>query len=179
MGTLDIDVLLSKEGGKESFKRCLSPSLILSQDFPLQPLTSHPLLQVQLDIDRLPSRNLGRDDRIISSHSVESRYPFLALSFINYLSALPIERKMDLRYAEPRSETELARGDKMLLRLAARRLGLEGASGRKKRAMQFGSRSAKMEVEDKRGASGRKGWGAETIAPKGSRATQGCWKALD
>lgn len=167
MGTLDIDVLLSKEGGKESFKRCLCPSLILSQGFPLQPLTSNPSLpQVQLDIDRLPSRNLGRDDRIISSHSVESRYPFLALSFINYLSALPIERKMDLRYAEPRSEMELARGDKMLLRLAARRLGLEGASGRKKRAMQFGSRSAKMEVEDKRGASGRKGWGAETIAPK-------------
>lgn len=37
-------------------------------------------------------------------------------------------------------------GDKMLLRLVARKLGLEVASQRKKKAMQFGSHSARMEI---------------------------------
>ena len=37
-------------------------------------------------------------------------------------------------------------GDKMLLRMAARKVGLELASSRKKRAMQFGSHSARMEA---------------------------------
>ena len=35
-------------------------------------------------------------------------------------------------------------GDKRLLREAARSLGLVGAASRRKRAMQFGSRSARM-----------------------------------
>jgi asparagine synthetase B (glutamine-hydrolysing) len=119
--------------------------------------------QIQLDIDRLPTRNLGRDDRIISSHSVEARYPYLSLTFIDYVSSLPIETKMDFRLAEPRSDGDVALGDKMLLRLAARRLGLEQAAYRKKRAMQFGARSAKMEIEDRRPGGARKGWGAEAL----------------
>ncbi|KAJ7042501.1 asparagine synthase-domain-containing protein [Mycena alexandri] len=99
--------------------------------------------ELQLEIDRIPSRNLGRDDRVISSHGKETRHPFLSLSLVSFLAGLPVHLKMD-----PRAETGL--GDKMLLRLAAKKMGLVEASSRKKRAMQFGSHSARMEGE-KRG----------------------------
>lgn len=96
------------------------------------------LWQLQLDLDRIPTRNLGRDDRIMSSHGKEARHPFLSLSVVNFLAGLPVEHKMDPRL-------ELGLGDKMLLRLAAEKMGLVEASKRKKRAMQFGSYSASME----------------------------------
>ncbi|KAJ7102183.1 asparagine synthase-domain-containing protein [Mycena belliarum] len=99
--------------------------------------------ELQLEIDRIPSRNLGRDDRVISSHGKETRHPFLSLSIVSFLANLPVHLKMD-----PRAETGL--GDKMLLRSAARKMGLVEASSRKKRAMQFGSHSARMDGE-KRG----------------------------
>jgi asparagine synthetase B (glutamine-hydrolysing) len=95
--------------------------------------------QLQLELDRLPSRNLGRDDRIISCHGKEARHPFLALSVVDFVANLPVHLKVDPR-------REVGTGDKMLLRLVARQLGLEIASQRKKRAMQFGSHSARMEV---------------------------------
>lgn len=93
--------------------------------------------QLQLELDRIPTRNLGRDDRVISSHGKETRHPFLSLSVVSFLAQLPVHIKMD-----PRLEQGV--GDKMLLRLAARKVGLVEASTRKKRAMQFGSHSARM-----------------------------------
>lgn len=96
--------------------------------------------QLQQEIDRIPTRNLGRDDRVISSHGKETRHPFLSLSLVSFVASLPVNFKMD-----PRLEVGL--GDKMLLRLAARKLGLVEASSRKKRAMQFGSHSARMDGE--------------------------------
>ena len=56
---------------------------------------------------------------------------------VNFLSELPVHLKLD-----PRLEQGL--GEKLLLRLAARKVGLVEASSRKKRAMQFGSHSARM-----------------------------------
>jgi asparagine synthetase B (glutamine-hydrolysing) len=102
--------------------------------------------QLQLELDRLPTRNLGRDDRVISSHGKETRHPFLSLSVVSYLVQLPVHFKLDPRL-------DLGVGDKLLLRLAARKLGLVEASVRKKRAMQFGSHSARMEA----GAGERRG----------------------
>jgi asparagine synthetase B (glutamine-hydrolysing) len=95
------------------------------------------MIQLQLELDRIPMRNLGRDDRIVSAHGKETRHPFLSLSVVSFLAQLPVHFKLDPRL-------ELGIGDKMLLRLAARKLGLVEASGRKKRAMQFGSHSARM-----------------------------------
>ncbi|KAF8219244.1 hypothetical protein L208DRAFT_1427107 [Tricholoma matsutake] len=96
--------------------------------------------ELQLEIDRIPTRNLGRDDRVISSHGKETRHPFLSLTVVNFLARLPVHLKMD-----PRLEVGI--GDKLLLRLVARKVGLIEASERKKRAMQFGSHSARMEGE--------------------------------
>ncbi|KIK04283.1 hypothetical protein K443DRAFT_93427 [Laccaria amethystina LaAM-08-1] len=99
--------------------------------------------ELQLEIDRIPTRNLGRDDRIVSSHGKETRHPFLSLDVVRFLASLPIHLKMDPR-------ADLGVGDKMILRLLAQRVGLVEASSRKKRAMQFGSHSARMGGE-KRG----------------------------
>ncbi|KAJ9101697.1 hypothetical protein QFC21_003035 [Naganishia friedmannii] len=97
--------------------------------------------EMQMDLDRLPFRNLGRDDRIISSHGVETRFPYLSLSFADAIAQLHINAKCDLRYAE-------GVGDKSLIRIAAHQAGLMGAASKKKRAMQFGTRSARMEPEE-------------------------------
>lgn len=106
------------------------------------------IFQLQLELDRIPTRNLGRDDRIISSHGKEIRHPFLSLSVVSFLAGLPVHLKLDPRL-------DIGIGDKMLLRLAARKVGLVEASMRKKRAMQFGSHSARMEggEVDRRGDS--------------------------
>jgi asparagine synthetase B (glutamine-hydrolysing) len=103
--------------------------------------------QLQLDLGRLPSRNLGRDDRVISSNARETRYPFLDLSFVAFVASVPVFLKMD-----PTMDMNGV-GDKLLLREAARSLGLVKAASRRKRAMQFGSRSARMteNAEERRG----------------------------
>ncbi|EKM60904.1 uncharacterized protein PHACADRAFT_84456 [Phanerochaete carnosa HHB-10118-sp] len=102
--------------------------------------------ELQLELHRIPTRNLGRDDRVISSHGKETRHPFLSLSVVSFLSSLPVHMKLD-----PRLEAGI--GEKMLLRIATRKVGLVEASSRKKRAMQFGSHSARMAPgeDDKKG----------------------------
>lgn len=99
--------------------------------------------ELQMDIDRLPTRNLGRDDRIISQNGKEARYPFLDREVIRFLSDLPVQHKVDFSFAP-------GKGDKMILRRLADRLGLQKTSVLTKKAIQFGAQSAKMEAGDSR-----------------------------
>ncbi|ORX49874.1 hypothetical protein DM01DRAFT_1338005 [Hesseltinella vesiculosa] len=103
--------------------------------------------ETQLDVDRISTRNLGRDDRIISDHGKEARFPFLDTDLVRYLCQVPIQLKMDMRY-------ERGVGEKLLLRHIVHQLGLPLASRNWKRAIQFGAKSAKM-TDDDRGQKGQ------------------------
>lgn len=103
------------------------------------------LSQLEMELARIPSRNLGRDDRIISDHGREARFPYLDEDVVSYLNGLPIHLKADLSL--PRGE-----GEKLLLRVAARQIGLTGSSRLPKRAIQFGSKIAKLEDSTHKGS---------------------------
>ncbi|NXX06878.1 ASND1 protein, partial [Larus smithsonianus] len=94
--------------------------------------------ELEMELDRISSRNLGRDDRIIGDHGKEARFPFLDEEVVSFLNSLPISEKADLTL--PRGV-----GEKLILRLAAKELGLTASTVLPKRAVQFGSRIAKLE----------------------------------
>ncbi|KAM7407854.1 hypothetical protein PAMA_003562 [Pampus argenteus] len=94
--------------------------------------------ELAMELGRISSRNLGRDDRVIGDHGKEARFPYLDEDVVSYLNSLPVWEKADLSL--PRGV-----GEKLLLRLVARRLGFGPSAVLPKRAMQFGSRIAKME----------------------------------
>lgn len=94
--------------------------------------------EIAMELGRISSRNLGRDDRVIADHGKEARFPFLDENVVSFLNSLPIWDKANLTL--PRGI-----GEKLILRLAAVELGLTDAALLPKRAMQFGSRIAKLE----------------------------------
>ncbi|XP_007494557.2 asparagine synthetase domain-containing protein 1 [Monodelphis domestica] len=94
--------------------------------------------ELEMELDRISSRNLGRDDRVIGDHGKEARFPFLDENVVSFLNSLSILEKADLTL--PRGI-----GEKLILRLAALELGLTASTVLPKRAMQFGSKIAKME----------------------------------
>lgn len=100
--------------------------------------------ELQLDLDRLPQRNLSRDDRMLSSHARDARYPYLDLEFVRYVSSLPI-------WAKCYPLLPPGEGDKVLIRLGAQQCGLQVTGKRVKRAMQFGTKSAKLNEAPARG----------------------------
>ncbi|KFP85032.1 Asparagine synthetase domain-containing protein 1, partial [Apaloderma vittatum] len=94
--------------------------------------------ELEMELNRISSRNLGRDDRIIGDHGKEARFPFLDEHVVSFLNSLPVSEKADLTL--PRGI-----GEKLILRLAAKELGLTASTVLPKRAVQFGSRIAKLE----------------------------------
>lgn len=96
---------------------------------------SHLMVELDLDWNRLPSRNLARDDRIIGDHGVTPRTPYLQEDFISVVQSLKAEQ----RCYHPLGE---GIGDKLTLRLCGYKLGLRMSAKLRKRALQFGSRIA-------------------------------------
>ncbi|NWI49570.1 ASND1 protein, partial [Calyptomena viridis] len=94
--------------------------------------------ELEMELGRISSRNLGRDDRIIGDHGKEARFPFLDEDVVSFLNSVPVSEKADLTL--PRGM-----GEKLILRLAAKELGLAASTVLPKRAVQFGSRIAKLE----------------------------------
>jgi asparagine synthetase B (glutamine-hydrolysing) len=108
--------------------------------------------ELDLDVQRLGHRNLGRDDRVISHWAKEVRYPYLDEDFVSWTLQLPVWEKCGFR---PNEETGLNEKNdasmnlepsKRALRLLAWRLGMEQAAIERKRAIQFGARTAKMQL---------------------------------
>lgn len=108
--------------------------------------------EITLDVSRLGKRNLGRDDRIICHWGREARYPFLDEDFVAWTLRIPVWEKCG--FGLPESGAPEGYGidpEKKALRLVALRLGMENVAREKKRAIQFGSRTAKMERGRTRG----------------------------
>lgn len=110
--------------------------------------------ELELDFDRIGTRNLGRDDRVIAHWGRETRYPFLDEQFVKFALNLPAWEKCGFRPGQgaPRhfdvpavpERMEDLLPEKMLLRCLAWELEMKGAAAQKKRAIQFGARTAKM-----------------------------------
>ncbi|KAH7964106.1 hypothetical protein HPB51_027657 [Rhipicephalus microplus] len=49
--------------------------------------------EISSDLNRIAERNLGRDDRIISDHGREGRFPFLDRDVVSFLNRVPIWMK--------------------------------------------------------------------------------------
>lgn len=95
--------------------------------------------ELKLDVSRLGKRNLGRDDRVMAHWSKEVRFPYLDEELVKWAIERPAWEKCD--FANQEGPTEPG---KRVLRLVALEMGMPSVAGEKKRAMQFGSRTAKM-----------------------------------
>lgn len=109
--------------------------------------------EINLDVSRLGQRNLGRDDRVLSHWGRETRFPYLDEDFVAWVLRAPVWEKCGFGLAQsPNLDEDSASqtiagidAEKMALRLVALRLGLQSVAREKKRAIQFGARTAKME----------------------------------
>ncbi|EGB10609.1 hypothetical protein AURANDRAFT_8081, partial [Aureococcus anophagefferens] len=96
-----------------------------------------PALAAELDGDlvRLASRNLGRDDRVVSHHGREARFPYLDEAVLAVVRG-------ELGPAVADLDEPPGVGAKRVLRDVAADLGLPRVATLVKRALQFGTRIA-------------------------------------
>ncbi|EME50364.1 hypothetical protein DOTSEDRAFT_50432 [Dothistroma septosporum NZE10] len=111
--------------------------------------------ELDLDISRLGRRNLGRDDRVISHWSREARFPFLDEKLVGWALTAPVTEKCDFgtdsRVDIDEESCASIEPGKKVLRCLAWKLGMRQVAKEKKRAIQFGARTAKMETGRSKG----------------------------
>lgn len=73
--------------------------------------------ELRMEMKRLWTRNLGRDDRCLSDHGKEARFPYLDEDVMAFLDELPLEFKCDMN-------RQLGEGDKLILRKVAKMMGV-------------------------------------------------------
>ena len=56
--------------------------------------------EMQKDLARIGNRNLGRDDRVLSSFAREARYPYLDERVLSFLATVPLPVRCDPRLPE-------------------------------------------------------------------------------
>jgi len=98
--------------------------------------------ELKLDVSRLGKRNLGRDDRVMAHWGKEVRFPFLDERLVKWAIELPAWEKCDFSTPAGQGHPD---AEKRVLRLLAQTLDLPLVATEKKRAIQFGARTAKME----------------------------------
>lgn len=103
------------------------------------------------DIQIIYERNLGRDDRAMSCWGKELRYPYLDRNVIEFtVNKIEPQLKISFEWADittkKGTKTVKVYVRKHILRCLARKLGLDMAAEEIKRAIQFGAKSAKLEV---------------------------------
>ena len=85
--------------------------------------------EMSMDLDRLWHRNMGRDDRVISSLGKEARFPFLDTDLLKFMREhCPTDLLCDW-------DDFRGKGDKKLLRMLASNMGLKLSNGFEKRAI--------------------------------------------
>ncbi|CCE82385.1 Piso0_002109 [Millerozyma farinosa CBS 7064] len=104
------------------------------------------------DINIIYERNLGRDDRVVSSWGKELRYPYLDEKLISFVvSTIEPNLKLKISWETVNSKKKgvlfkAVATRKWILRQLAKRMGLAWVQNEPKRAIQFGVKSAKMEI---------------------------------
>lgn len=92
--------------------------------------------ELELDVNRLGTRNLGRDDRVISNWGREVRFPYLDESLMKWAIECPIWEKCGFQENEPCPPkiNDIEPGKKVL-RLVASKLNMHSVAREKKRAV--------------------------------------------
>ena len=103
------------------------------------------------DITIIHERNLSRDDQVVSCWGKEVRYPYLDEGFINWvISNVAPQLKFKYEYVPNKKKNKLIFTSvrKYILRQLAEYLSMDYVSLELKRAIQFGAKSAKLNIGD-------------------------------
>jgi asparagine synthetase B (glutamine-hydrolysing) len=92
--------------------------------------------EIELDVNRLGKRNMGRDDRVISHWGREARFPYLDEELVKWAVECPIWEKCGFQTTSLDEQEPHLDPNKKVLRLLAYELGMHSVAREKKRAVR-------------------------------------------